>query len=335
MWYAALVEDRAMKRRDFITLLGGAAAMPLAAHAQKAALPAIGWLAAGSAVSNPQLGALRQSLGKAGYVEGRDFTIEARSADQNLDRLPELAAELVGRQVTMIVAPGVPAARAAKAATATIPIVFSMGADPVAFGFVASLNRPGGNLTGVANLGVGLGPKHLELLHEAVPAATVMGLLVNPANPSSGLLVSELPAVARKLGLELHILQARAESEFEPAFATLHQLGAGGLVISNEGLFLGRSEELAALALRHRMPAIHVAPDFVPSGGLMSYGGSAGENARLIGFYVARILKGEKPADLPVQQYTNIAFAINLKTAKALGLTVPLTLQYAADEVVE
>jgi len=323
-----------MRRRDFITLLGGAAATPLAAHAQKAALPAIGWLAAGSVV-NPQLGALRQSLDKAGYVEGRDFTIEARSADQNLDRLPELAAELVNRQVTMIVAPGVPAARAAKAATATIPIVFSMGTDPVAFEFVASLNRPGGNLTGVANLGVGLGPKHLELLHDAVPAATVMGLLANPANPSSGPVVSELPAAARKLGLELHILQARAESEFEPAFATLHQLGAGGLVISNEGLFIGRSEELAALALRHRMPAIHVAPDFVPSGGLMSYGGSAAESARLIGFYVARILKGEKPADLPVQQFTNIELAINLKTAKALGIEVPPALLIRADEVIE
>jgi len=325
----------AMKRRDFITLLAGAAAMPLPAHAQKAALPVIGFLAAGSAASSAPLGALRQSLPKAGYVEGRDFTIDVLAADQNLDRLPELAAELVRRQVAMIVAPGVPAARAAKAATATIPIVFSMGTDPVAFGFVASLNRPGGNLTGVANLGVGLGPKHLELLHDAVPAATVMGLLANPANPSSGPVVSELPAAARKLGLELHILQARAESEFEPAFATLHQLGAGGLVISNEGLFIGRSEELAALALRHRMPAIHVAPDFVPSGGLMSYGGSAAESARLIGFYVARILKGEKPADLPVQQFTNIELAINLKTAKALGIEVPPALLIRADEVIE
>ena len=325
----------AMKRRDFITLLAGAAAMPLPAHAQKAALPVIGFLAAGSAASSAPLGALRQSLPKAGYVEGRDFTIDVLAADQNLDRLPELAAELVRRQVAMIVAPGVPAARAAKAATATIPIVFSMGTDPVAFEFVASLNRPGGNLTGVANLGVGLGPKHLELLHDAVPAATVMGLLANPANPSSGPVVSELPAAARKLGLELHILQARAESEFEPAFATLHQLGAGGLVISNEGLFIGRSEELAALALRHRMPAIHVAPDFVPSGGLMSYGGSAAESARLIGFYVARILKGEKPADLPVQQFTNIELAINLKTAKALGIEVPPALLIRADEVIE
>ena len=325
----------AMKRRDFITLLAGAAAMPLPAHAQKAALPVIGFLAAGSAASSAPLGALRQSLPKAGYVEGRDFTIDVLAADQNLDRLPELAAELVRRQVAMIVAPGVPAARAAKAATATIPIVFSMGTDPVAFEFVASLNRPGGNLTGVANLGVGLGPKHLELLHDAVPAATVMGLLANPANPSSGPVVSELPAAARKLGLELHILQARAESEFEPAFATLHQLGAGGLVISNEGLFIGRSEELAALALRHRMPAIHVTPDFVASGGLMSYGGSATERARLIGFYVARILKGEKPADLPVQQFTNIELAINLKTAKALGIEVPPALLIRADEVIE
>jgi putative ABC transport system substrate-binding protein len=323
-----------MRRRDFITFLGGAALLPVAARAQQPALPVIGYLSAEAATIGV-LDSLRQDLSEAGLVEGRNFTTEIRVADHHIDRLPELAADLVRRQVSVIVTAGVPPTRAAKAATATIPIVFQMGADPVAFGLVASLNRPAGNLTGVASLAGELGPKHLELLHELTPGATAIALLVNPSNPSSEPIVSELKAAARKLGLQLHILQARSQDDIEPAFATLHQLGVGGLVISNEGLFLGLSQDIAELALRHRVPAIHVVPRFAAAGGLMSYGASAREPTRLVAQYVVRILKGEKPADLPVQQVTKIELTINLKTAKALGLTVPLTLQYAADEVIE
>jgi putative ABC transport system substrate-binding protein len=322
-----------MRRRDFITLLGGAALLPVAARAQPA-LPVIGYLSA-EATTVGALGSLRQGLSEAGLVEGRNFTTEIRIAERHIDRLPELAADLVRRQVSVIVTAGVPPTRAAKAATATIPIVFQMGADPVAFGLVASLNRPAGNLTGVASLAGELGPKHLELLHELTPGATAIALLVNPSNPSSEPIVSELKAAAGKLGLQLHILHARSQGDIEPAFVTLHQLGAGGLVISNEGLFLGLSQDLAELALRHRVPAIHVVPNFAAAGGLMSYGASAREPTRLVAQYVVRILKGEKPADLPVRQVTKIELTINLKTAKALGLTVPLTLQYAADEVIE
>jgi len=324
-------------RREFITLLGGAAAAwPIAARAQQPGMPVVGFLTAASADSaNFALRALRQGLSEAGYVEGRNMVIEVRGADNHNDRLPELAADLVRRQVSVIVTAGVPATIAAKAATTTVPIIFQMGVDPVAFGLVASLNRPGGNLTGIATLGVRLGSKHLELLHELVPTATVVALLANSANPSSEPVVSELEAAARKLGLQLHILQAQTEREFEPAFAALHQLGAGGLVISNEGLFFARSEELAALTLRHGVAAVHVAPDFSRAGGLMTYGGSATERARLMSLYTGRILAGEKPADLPVQQSTKVELIVNLKTAKALGLTVPPSLLARADEVIE
>jgi putative ABC transport system substrate-binding protein len=326
-----------IRRREFITLLGGAAVvLPLAARAQQAAMPVVGFLSAASPdVTAVGLRNLRQGLGEAGYVEGRNVAIEVRGSDGQNDRLPELAADLVRRQVSAIVTAGVPATAAAKQATSTIPIVFQMGADPVAFGFVASLNRPGGNVTGVATIGVGLGPKHLELLHELVPTATSVALLANPANPSSEPVVSEVAAAARKLSLKLHILQARTERDFDPAFASLRQLGAGGLVISNEGLFLIRSEELAALALRHRVPAIHVASDFAAAGGLMSYGASSAERSWLVGLYIGRILKGEKPADLPVGQITKVELIVNLKTAKTLGITVPTTLFARADEVIE
>jgi putative tryptophan/tyrosine transport system substrate-binding protein len=326
-----------MKRREFIMLLGGAAvSWPLAARAQQPALPVVEYLTFGPKDSaSGGLLALRQGLREAGYVEGRNVITGNSWADGQYDRLRELAADLVRRQVSLIYTTGVPATAAAKAASATIPIVFQMGQDPVAFGLVASLNRPGANLTGVATFGGGLVAKHLELLHELIPTETVVALLVNPANPSSGAVVSELEPAARKLGLELHVVQASAERDFEPAFATLHQLGAGGLVISNEGQFIGRSEELAALALRHRVPAIHMTPAFSAAGGLMSYGGSATEVNRLVARYIVRILKGEKPADLPVQQVTRIELVINLKTAKALGLTVPFNLLANADEVIE
>jgi putative ABC transport system substrate-binding protein len=308
-----------MRRRDFITLLGGGAvAWPLGARAQQLAMPAVGLLGvAGGAQEKSRNLRFRQSLSEAGYVEGRNVTIEFRT-DDRLDRLPELAADLVRREVSVIYTPGVPAARAAKAATASVPIVFSMGADPVALGLVKSLNRPGGNLTGIATLGIELGPRHLELLHELVPAAAVIGLLVNPANPSSEAATRELKTAAGKLGLDLHILQARSEGDFEPAFAALRELKAGGLVISNEGLLIGRSEQLAALALRDRLPAIHVSPSFTAAGGLASYGASVADSDRLIGRYIGRILKGEKPADLPVLQPTKFELVLNLKTAKAL-----------------
>jgi putative ABC transport system substrate-binding protein len=335
-----LLGEDCMRRREFITLLGGAAATPLwplPAHAQQPAMPLVGYLNAGSpdTVAAARLRVLRQGLSEAGYVDGRNVTIELRAAGGRYDLLPGMAADLVRRQAAVIVTSGVPATAAVKAATATVPIVFQVGADPVALGLVASLNRPGGNVTGVATLGVALGPKHLELLHELVPAGTVMALLINPTNPSAETLPSELEGAARKLGLKLHILQAHGEGDFDTAFATLNRLGAGGLVISNEGLFIGRSEQLATLTIRHAVPAIHVVPDFTAAGGLMSYGGSTTESSHLVGAYTGRILKGEKPADLPVQQSTKVELTINLKTAKALGLTVPLALLTRADEVIE
>jgi putative ABC transport system substrate-binding protein len=326
-----------MRRRDFITLLGGAAAVwPLPVRAQQAGLPLIGYLNSGApdAVA-ARLSVMRKALSEAGYVEGRNLAIELLSADGLYDRLPEMAAQLVHRQPAVIITAGVPPTAAAKAATATIPIVFTMGADPVASGLVASLNRPGANLTGITSLGAALTSKHVELLHEFAPAATVIGHLVNPENFAEERTASELTPVARKLGLEAHVLRARTESDFDAVFVALRQLGAGGLVIGNEGLFISRSEQLAALTLRYAVPAIHAVPEFTTAGGLMSYGGSAIEASKLVGAYTVRILKGEKPANLPVQQATKIELTINLKTAKTLGLTVPLTLAARADEVIE
>jgi putative ABC transport system substrate-binding protein len=326
-------------RRDFITLLGGAAAgsfhWPMAARAQQSRVPVIGYLSITSTANlAPRLAIFRRALSEAGYVEGRNVAIEVRT-DDSLDRLPERAADLVRRGVSVIVAYGVPATTAAKTATATIPIIFLMGVDPVAFGFVKSFNRPGANLTGIATLGVELGPKHLELLHELVPAASVIGLLVNPANPSSQVATRELNAAAGKLGIDLHIVQVRNESDFEPAFVALRDLKAGGLVISNEGLLNGRSEQLAGLALRDKLPAIHVSSNFTAAGGLASYGARISDTDQLAARYIDRILRGEKAADLPVIQPTKFGLVINLNTAKALGLTVPQTLLVAADEVIE
>src|SRR5215467_13723381 len=322
-----------MRRRDFLKLIAGsAAAWPLAAHAQQPPMPVIGFLST-SSVDAPRIAAFRQGLAKAGYVEGQNVRVEYRWADDRSDRLPSLAADLVHHQVAVIAASTTPAALAAKAATATIPIVFTTVGDPVQLHLVASLNRPGGNVTGVTQLNVEVAPKRLELLHELVPTARVTALLVNPTNPNTETNTKELQAAARILGLELHILNASTESDFNAVFAKLIQLGAGGLVIAGDPFFTSRAEQLAALALRHAVPAVHQSRDFAVAGGLLSYGTDFRETYRLAGNYTGRVLKGEKPADLPVQQATKVEFYINLKTAKALGLNVPAAMQARADVI--
>jgi ABC-type uncharacterized transport system substrate-binding protein len=327
-----------MKRREFITLLGGAtAAWPLAARAQQPAMPVIGFLNGASPDGyRPMVAAFRQGLQEIGYVEGRNVAIEYRWAEGRSDRLPAMVADLVQRQVTVIAATTSPAAFAAKAATTTIPIVFEVGGDPVQLGLVANLNRPGGNVTGVTQLSSVVAPKRLELLHELVPTATVMALLVNPTDPAPAESVSRASqAAAHTLGLELHVLNASTEGDFDAVFARLIQLRVGGLVIGSEAFFTAHSEQLAALAVRHAVPTVHSNRRFVAAGGLASYGGSITDSYRLAGVYTGRILKGEKPADLPVQQGTKIELYINLKTAKALGITVPLPLSGRADELIE
>jgi putative ABC transport system substrate-binding protein len=325
-----------MRRRELITLLGGAAAWPLAARAQQPGLPVIGYL--GSETADrfaSRLLAFHEGLSEMGYVEGRNVAIEYRWADEQEDRLPTLAAELVRRQVTVLAAPGsTSAALAAKAATPTIPVVFATVVNPVEFGLIASLNRPGGNLTGVTLLSVELGPKRLELLHEMVPTATVMALLVYSASPFAETLSRDAQAAAQALGLRLHVLYASTESDFHTVFETLTQLRAGALVIGPDTFFNSRAEQLAGLALRNRVPTVSQF-QFAAAGGLMSYGGNLMDGHRLAGIYVGRILKGEKPADLPVQQSTKVELIINLNTAKALGLTVPPSLLARADEVIE
>ena len=323
-------------RREFITLLGGAAAAwPLAARAQQVAMPVIGFLNTRAPEQDAHLlAAFRQGLTENGYVEGRNVAIEYRWAEGHNARLPALAADLVRRQVTVIAANS-QATVAAKAATSTIPIVFITGADPVQVGFITSLNRPGGNLTGVTSLDTELGPKRLQLLHELLPKAGTLAALVNPTFPGSGIQTRDLQTAASALGLELHISQASTERDINAVFANLNQLQASGLVIGNDPFFNSWSEQLGALALRHRMPAIYEFRTFVDAGGLISYGGSITDLYRLLGVYTGRILKGEKPADLPVQQATKVEMIINLRTAKTLGLTIPLPLIGRADEVIE
>jgi putative tryptophan/tyrosine transport system substrate-binding protein len=328
-----------LRRREFITLLGGsAAAWPLSVRAQQPAMPVIGFLGSQSAdLWASRLRGFRQGLSETGYVEGRNVAIEYRWAEGHYDRFPALVSDLVRHQVAVIAAGGAtPAAIAAKAATSTIPIVFTIAADPVEIGLVASLNRPGGNLTGVSVLSVELGPKLLELLHELVPTATVMALLVNPTNTAvTETQTRTLPAMARALGLEVHVVRASTERDFDTAFETMVQLRAGGLAIGPETLFTSRSQQLAALALRHGMPAIYQFREFTAAGGLMSYGASLTDSFRQAGVYVGRILKGAKPAELPVEQSTKVELVINLKTAKTLGLDVPPPLLARADEVIE
>jgi len=333
-----------IRRREFITLLGGAAATPsllwpLATRAQQPAMPVIGLLGSGS--PEPFAGRVRmfrQGLSDSGYVEGGNVAIEYRWAEGQYDRLPALAADLVRRRVSVIAVMGTPATLAAKAATATIPIVFYLGADPVEVGVVTSLSRPGGNLTGFTGLSVQLGQKRLQLLHELVSAAGPIGLLVNPRNRAlTETLSADVQAAARTLGRQIQVLNASAEQDLDQAFATLARLRASGLVIGIDPFFNSRSRDLAALALRHAMPAIFQYREFAAAGGLISYGPGASfdDPLRPVGVYVARILQGEKAADLPVQQATKVELIINLKTAKALGVEVPATLLARADEVIE
>jgi putative ABC transport system substrate-binding protein len=330
-----------MKRREFIALLGGGglllAVKVRRARGQQPAMPVIGFLGGGSPDKDAKrVGAYRQGLSETGYVEGKNVAIEYSWAEGQYDRFPDLATDLVRRQVNVIAAlGGTPSAQAAKIATTSIPIVFETAVDPVEFGLVKSLNRPGGNLTGVTILSVELGPKLLELLHELVPAATVMALLVNPTNPISETVSRDARAAARTLGLQLHVLQASTEREFDTVFATLVELHVGALAIGPDVLFTNGSAKLAALMLRHALPAIYPIREFAAAGGLISYGPSIAETWRLMGIYTGRILKGEKPADLPVQQVTKVELVINLRAAKALGVTFPLTLVARADEVIE
>jgi putative tryptophan/tyrosine transport system substrate-binding protein len=325
-----------VRRRELMLLLAAATTAPRALRAQQKAMPVIGWLHGTSPdATEPLLAAFRQGLSDTGYVEGRNVAIEYRWAEGRYDRLAALAADLVGRKVNVIVTQGVPALLAAKNATATIPIFFSTGVDPVASGIVASLARPGGNLTGVSILVDELMPKRLELISELVTQAGMIGLLVNPYNAGVERMMRDMQEAARAKGMQLHVLKAGAEGEFETAFAGLIQLGAGALVVSADPFFASRREQLVALAARHAVPTMYYWREFAAAGGLISYGSSNTASFRQVGIYVGKILKGAKPADLPVQQPTTFELVVNLKTATALGLTVPLSILARADEVIE
>ena len=325
-----------MRRREFISLVGGAAAWPLAARAQP--VPVIGLLATTAPETNAiRLRAFREGLRSVGYVEGQNVKFEYRWAEAHTGRLPELAGVLVRDRVAVLVtAGGTASALAAKAATGEIPIVFGIGTNPVELGLVASLNRPGGNVTGVTSLNIELAPKRLDLLHELLPTVTSMALLVNPAVPALAESVARLSqAAAQGLGLQLHIVRANSDREFDAIFEQLVQRRVGALVISPDNFFTARSEQLAKLTVHHAMPAAYEFREFAAAGGLMSYGSSETEYYRLVGTYAGRVLKGDKPADLPVQQATKVELFLNLKTAKALGITVPLPLSGRADEIFE
>jgi putative ABC transport system substrate-binding protein len=326
-----------MRRREFLTLAGCAAALPLAARAQQA-MPVIGFLHLGSAdKSVGVLRSFRDGLAETGFRESQNVAIEYRWADGDYNKLPALASDLVAKKVVVLAAPGSgPAALAAKAATTTIPVVFRVGVDPVEAGIVDSLNRPGANLTGVAMLGVGLAPKRLELMHELIPTASSFGVLINPTNPVvSDITTRETQAAASALGLKLQAAQANTEAEYDLAFAELVKQGVSGLVVGGDGSFTNRAAQLGKLSLQHRLPTIYQFREFVTAGGLISYGGSNLESYRLAGVYTGRILKGEKPGDLPVQQVSKVEMIVNLKSAKALGLNVPLPLLGRADEMIE
>ena len=328
-----------MRRRDFFKVIGAlATAWPLAARAQQAAMPVIGFLCATTAEGYAApLAAFRRGLHEAGFIEGRNVAIEYRWAEDQNDRLPALAADLVRHQVTVIVAAGsTPAALAAKAATSTIPMVFYIGVDPIEAGLVTSLARPGGNITGVTNLNADLVPKRLQLVHELAPTATVIALLVNPTSPTlAETSMKEAQVAAQTLGLQLHVLHASTERDLDEAFRTSVQLRAGALVISPDASFSSLSKQFGALTLRYGMPTIYQFRDFAAAGGLLSYGGDVSEFNRQVGVLTGRIIKGEKPTDLPVQQSAKMELFINLKTAKALGLTIPQSVLVRADELIE
>jgi putative ABC transport system substrate-binding protein len=328
-----------MKRREFITLLGGAVAWPLAARAQQAALPVVGWLDTSSREARRVgLAAIHAALREIGYVEGQNIAFEYRWAEGRYDRLPSLAADLVRRKAALIYAGGAAAALAAKAATTTIPIVFTTSGDPVSLGLVSSLNRPGGNLTGFTGLGNTLGSKQLQLLHELVPSAKAMAYLANPTNPNAQGDVKDVQTAADVLQLKVNILNASTPSDIDLAFATIAGQQLGGVLVATDPLLNGRVNQIAQLALTHRVPTIFQLRQAAMAGGLMSYGLrriDVAENTRPVAVYIARILKGEKPGDLPVQLPTKFEFVINLKTAKALGIDVPVSMQLLADEVIE
>src|SRR4051812_37335431 len=326
-----------MKRRDFITLFGGAVVWQLPASAQQPAMPVIGYLGSESpGIYASRLAAFRKGLAETGHTEGRNVAIEFRWAEGQYNSLPALAAELVNRQVAVIVAPGgAEVALAAKAATTTIPVVFEMGGDPIRLGMVGSLSRPGGNLTGVSSLSVGVTPKRLEFMHELLPTAAAFAVAVNPTSPTANSQLRDLHAAADTLKVQLHVLRASTEQGFDVMFTAVPRLGASGLVFTSDPYFAYRSQQLAALAARHVVPAITQSRDFPMAGGLMSYGGDFEQSHRHTGIYAGRILKGEKPSDLPVQQVTKVELFLNLKAAKAFDLTFPASLITIADVVIE